>query len=55
LGVTVDKTVLDGHGPYVFKIQGALYHNVGSLLPEAGKDPIYAQLYFYSSEEANAA
>ncbi|KAJ6587606.1 hypothetical protein DFH09DRAFT_909703, partial [Mycena vulgaris] len=55
LGVTVDKTVLDGHGPYVFKIQGALYHKVGALLPEAGKDPVYAQLYFYSSEDANAA
>jgi hypothetical protein len=55
LGVTVDKSVQDGHGPYVFKIQGGLYHNVGSLLPEVGKDPVYAQLYFYSSEEANAA
>ncbi|KAJ6579048.1 hypothetical protein DFH09DRAFT_913455, partial [Mycena vulgaris] len=55
LGVTVDKTVLDGHDPYVFKIQGGLYHHVGALLPEPGKDPVYAQLYFYSSEEANAA
>ncbi|KAJ7146510.1 hypothetical protein C8R44DRAFT_724281 [Mycena epipterygia] len=55
LGVTVDKTVLDGHGPYVFKIQGALYHKVGALLPEPGKNPVYAQLYFYSSAEANAA
>ncbi|KAJ7234903.1 hypothetical protein B0H12DRAFT_998756, partial [Mycena haematopus] len=55
LGVTVDNTVQDGHGPYVFKIQGALYHHVGSLEPEAGKDPVYAQLYFYSPEDAKAA
>ncbi|KAJ7044443.1 hypothetical protein C8F04DRAFT_942300, partial [Mycena alexandri] len=55
LGVTVDRRVQDGHGPYVFKIQGALYHHVGQLLPEQGKHPVYAQLYFYSSEEANAA
>ncbi|KAJ6598768.1 hypothetical protein B0H10DRAFT_2323715 [Mycena sp. CBHHK59/15] len=34
-GVTVDKTVQGGgNAPYVFKIQGALYHKVGSLLPE---------------------
>ncbi|KAJ7726833.1 hypothetical protein DFH07DRAFT_906551 [Mycena maculata] len=52
LGVTVDKTVQDGHGPYVFKIQGALYHHVGSLLPKPATNPVYAQLYFYSSGEA---
>jgi hypothetical protein len=39
----------------VFKIQGALHHKVGSLLPAEGQEPIYAQLYFYSPEEANAA
>jgi hypothetical protein len=55
LGVTVDTSVLDRGGPYVFKIQGALYHHVGALLPEQDKDPVYAQLYFYSSSEANAA
>lgn len=51
--MSIDRSVLDGGGPYVFKIQGALYHRVGSLLPEHGKDPVYAQLYFYSSEDAN--
>ncbi|KAJ6458452.1 hypothetical protein C8R45DRAFT_942676 [Mycena sanguinolenta] len=55
LGVTIDNSVLDGGGPYVFKIQGALYHRLGSLLPEAGQAPTYAQLYFYSSADANAA
>ncbi|KAJ7280767.1 hypothetical protein C8J57DRAFT_960741, partial [Mycena rebaudengoi] len=55
LGVKVDRTILGGTSPYVFKIQGALHHRVGSLLPEQGKEPIYAQLYFYSPEEANAA
>ncbi|KAJ7124993.1 hypothetical protein C8R44DRAFT_597022, partial [Mycena epipterygia] len=55
LGVTIDRSINDGRGPFVFKIQGALYHKVGSLLPEPGNDPIYAQLYFYSSAEANAA
>jgi hypothetical protein len=55
LGVTIDKKVQDGHGPWVFKIQGALYHHVGALLPEPGKAAVYAQLYFYSSADANDA
>ncbi|KAF8210621.1 hypothetical protein K438DRAFT_1571029, partial [Mycena galopus ATCC 62051] len=55
LGVTVDTRINNDHGPYVFKIQGALYHKFGSLLPEAGHDPSYAQLYIVSSAEANAA
>ncbi|KAJ6456618.1 hypothetical protein C8R47DRAFT_1029309, partial [Mycena vitilis] len=55
LGVKVDRSVLDGGGPYVFKIQGALYHHVGALLPQPGATPAYAQLYFYSTDEANRA
>ena len=53
LGVKVDRSVQDGHGPYVFKIHGALYHRVGALLPQPGRDPVYAQLYFYSTADAN--
>jgi hypothetical protein len=29
LGVKLDRTVLDGHGPYVLHIQGELYHQTG--------------------------
>jgi hypothetical protein len=52
LGVKIDWHVTDGHGPYVFKIQGALHHNAGSLLPAVGEQPSYAQLYLYDSEQA---
>ncbi|KAJ6523320.1 hypothetical protein B0H19DRAFT_910883, partial [Mycena capillaripes] len=55
LGVTVDRGINNGNSPYVFKIQGALYHNVGSPLPEPQQEPCFAQLYFISSAEANDA
>ncbi|KAL6535336.1 hypothetical protein OROMI_026710 [Orobanche minor] len=33
MGGKVDTSVNKGRGPYVFKIQGANYHRIGSLLP----------------------
>src|SRR5271163_3330808 len=32
LGCNQDRTVLQGQGPYVFKVQGRLYHQSGSLI-----------------------
>ena len=51
MGVNVDHSVLGG-GPPVFHIHGELMHLSGSLLPEAGTQLIYAQLYVYNSQEA---
>jgi Helitron helicase-like domain at N-terminus len=42
----------DGQGPYVFKVQGRLYHRIGSLLPQPESSPLYAQLYIYDEQEA---
>ena len=39
-------------GPQSFTITGELKHMSGSLLPEPGKTPIYAQVYFQSNEQA---
>ena len=39
-------------GPQSFIITGELKHLSGSLLPEAGKTPVYAQVYFQSNEQA---
>ena len=52
VGVTIDHTVNDGQGPYVYKIHGKLSHNAGSLLPPPGKPPTYAQLYIYDPDQA---
>ena len=34
-----------------FKIQGKLYHLIGSLLPDPGTEPKFAQLYFFNTED----
>ena len=39
-------------GPQLFIITGELKHMSGSLLPEPGKTPVYAQVYFQSNEQA---
>ena len=35
-----------------FKIQGKVYHKIGSLLPAQRDNPKFLQLYFYDSDEA---
>jgi hypothetical protein len=41
-----------GAGPYVFKVQGSLYHETGSLMGGQGIAPKYAQLYIHDSQKA---
>ena len=48
----LDGTVFDGRGPPTYKIQGELYHQIGPLLPEDGRAPLYSQLYIYDAAEA---
>ena len=36
-----------GHGPPIFQIQATVYHRIGHLLPEEGKNPQFSQLYIY--------
>ena len=50
MGANVDTTVNDGHGPYVFKISGQIYHLMCSLIPPVGELPKFAQLYIYDTE-----
>ena len=53
LGCDQDRAInRDGGGPYVFKVQGRLYHQSGSLLPRPGSSPVYAQLYIYDPQDA---
>ena len=51
----VDSTVLNGRGPYSFRMHGEMYHKMGSLLPRDGQQPAYAQLYIYDDQAALAA
>ena len=36
-----------------FRIHGQVYHRIGSLLPEDGCSPTFAQLYIYDTEHEN--
>ncbi len=51
LGVTEDRLV-NRRGGWVFRVSGELCHPVGSLQPEDGEPPAFAQLYIYDSDAA---
>ncbi|KAF8320216.1 uncharacterized protein EI90DRAFT_2894303, partial [Cantharellus anzutake] len=40
-----------GAGPYTFRVHGQFYHRIGSLLPQQGQQPKYAQLYIYDPHD----
>ncbi len=50
LGAKVDESVTGGPRPYSFRIQGELYHKIGSLCPAEGQRPQFAQLYIHDTK-----
>ncbi|XP_062106743.1 uncharacterized protein LOC133818070 [Humulus lupulus] len=50
MGGRVDTSINQSAGPYIFWMSGQNYHHIGSLLPEVGKKPQFAQLYIYDTE-----
>lgn len=51
MGARIDNSINQTKGPYVFRISGQNYHNIGSLLPLDTSRPKFAQLYFYDTEK----
>jgi hypothetical protein len=51
LGVTEDRLV-NRRGGWVFRISGQLCHLIGSLRPNDGENPAFAQLYIYDPQIA---
>ncbi|XP_019196554.1 PREDICTED: uncharacterized protein LOC109190511 [Ipomoea nil] len=49
MGGKIDTSVNKGGAPPVFRLSGQNYHLMGSLLPEEGKAPHFAQLYIYDT------
>jgi len=49
LGVTIDQSVAGQLGIYTFRIQGELVHRIGSLLPNIGEVPRFAQIHIHDS------
>ena len=46
-----DSLNRQGGGPYSFRLHGELIHRAGSLLPQEGHAPVYAQLYIHDNAE----
>ena len=53
LGAKLDDR-LKGDGLRPFQIHGEIYHQIGTLEPEPGQPPVYAQHYLYDGDEATA-
>jgi len=52
LGPKIDRAItMNGAGVYTFRIQGALHHSMGSLLPPPGETPRFAQVYMFESAQ----
>jgi hypothetical protein len=43
-----------GQGVLNFKIHKQIYHHIGSLLPDKGQIPVFAQLYIYDTDHENS-
>ncbi|PWA80928.1 helitron helicase-like domain-containing protein [Artemisia annua] len=48
-GATIDNTLNQRRGPYVFKVSGQIYHWIGALCPTGDDDPCFLQLYIYDT------
>ncbi|KDQ08676.1 hypothetical protein BOTBODRAFT_75354, partial [Botryobasidium botryosum FD-172 SS1] len=51
VGMKVDRSFA-GRGPYTFRIHGTLHHIIGTMLPQPGHAPSYAQLWIHDPDVA---
>ncbi|KAL7142072.1 hypothetical protein ABFS83_08G098100 [Erythranthe nasuta] len=49
-GGKIQTTINTGSGPYTFLLHGQNYHLMGSLLPDEGSRPKFAQIYKFDTE-----
>ncbi|RIA89653.1 hypothetical protein C1645_824534 [Glomus cerebriforme] len=52
-GTNIDES-FQGQGVSNFKIHGQIYHHIGTLLPDEGQNPVFAQLYIYDTNHENS-
>lgn len=53
MGGKVQNSINDGGGPPQFILSGQNYHRIGSLVPQEGQTPKFAQLYIYDTRNEN--
>lgn len=51
--IAVNRQIFENRGPFIFKIQGQLYHFVGPLHPDDNAAPAFAALFMMNMSEAH--
>ncbi|XP_031096995.1 uncharacterized protein LOC116001246 [Ipomoea triloba] len=54
MGGNIDRTINVGTSPPVFRLHGQNFHLMGSLLPQQGQRPKFAQLYIYDTQNEDS-
>lgn len=50
MGVHIDEKFSGRDGVYRYRAQGAIYHKIGSLLPQSGNRPRYMQMCIFDTD-----
>ncbi|KAL8535893.1 hypothetical protein ACS0TY_011514 [Phlomoides rotata] len=50
MGGKIDRSINKGGAPFVFKLNGVNYHQIGSMLPHQEEHRRFSQLYIYDTE-----
>ncbi|CAG8495302.1 12495_t:CDS:2 [Cetraspora pellucida] len=50
MGAKIDPNITGTAGIYSFRIHDEMYHSIGTILPDDGAAPQFAQLYIYDTE-----
>ncbi|KAL8465398.1 hypothetical protein ACS0TY_034778 [Phlomoides rotata] len=50
MGGKIGRSINNGGAPFVFRLNGANYHQIGSMLPQQKEHPRFSQLYIYDTE-----
>ncbi|XP_074310503.1 uncharacterized protein LOC141646530 [Silene latifolia] len=51
MGGKIDHSIIQGKGPYMFRMGGQNCHRIGTLVPTGDARPKFCQLYIYDTEE----
>nr|XP_043614074.1 uncharacterized protein LOC122586020 [Erigeron canadensis] len=49
-GATINDSINDGSGPYVFRIEGQIHHWLGTMCPPDNEKPRFLQMYIYDTD-----
>lgn len=52
IGMNLDPTLLGARGLYVLRLNGRVYHLIGSLYPDEGQNHNFAQIYILDDDDA---